>query len=387
MSLRIKQVEIFLVNIPLRFSIKHALHHRTANTTGFIILSADDGDFGIGEFLCRDYVTGENVEDSIQCLQQIAPELTQSIVDNPLEFIKAIWNQCADKTGKYGAICALELALFDLWGRQQGKPVAELFCSDKLNPDNSLKYSAVYPFASGLKLSALHFFYRTVIQAECIKVKGTGRVEDDLAYVATVRKAFPYPIDLRLDLNGSLLSEHAEKYFSRMLESNNGIRWFEQPFQKHDWEISEKFQKKFASDIVFCADETICSMEDLERIIREGAFRAINIRIAKNGGLFKALELYQRAVQCGLETQLGCYVGESSVLAYAGLHFAAVADRLRYYEGCFGNYLNKWDVVQPSLTFTRKGKISFKQLPHAGLVPFFNVDRLRKKAFKTYCSG
>ena len=135
--------------------------------------------------------------------------------------------------------------------------------------------------------------------------------------------------------------------------------------------------------MVFCADESVCSMEDLERAINEGAFRAINIRIGKNGGLLNALKLYKKSLENGLETQLGCLVGESSVLAYAGLHFAAIADRLRYHEGCFGKILVKWDVVRPSLTFSREGRVSLSQLPNAGLVPMFNVDRLRQQAFQS----
>jgi len=386
MSLRIKQFEIFLVNIPLRFSIQHALHSRSANTTGFILLSAEDGNTGIGEFLCRDYVTGENMDDCIHCLQQMAPVLMKGTIDNPVEFIKSIWKQYVDQKGKHGAICGLELALFDLWGKQQGKSAAELLCPNKLQKVNP-RYSAVYPFASGLKFLAIQFAYKTLMRSEFIKVKGTGKISDDLAYIDTIRKAFHYPVDLRLDLNGSLSPNHAEEYFSKMLGSKKGVRWFEQPFPKNDCATSAKFQKQFASDIVLCADESVCSMEDLNHAIKEGSFKAINIRIAKNGGLLKALDLYQTAIHSGLETQLGCYVGESSVLAYAGLHFAALAQQLRYYEGCFGNYLIKWDVIRPSLTFSRKGQVSFKKLPQAGLVPFYNIDRLKKKAFKTYRWG
>ena len=93
MSLRIKKIEIFLVNIPLRFSIQHALASRTANTTGFLILSAENGVIGIGEFLGRDYVGGESIEDCICYLQKLFPLLTQAPLDNPLEFIKTIWKR------------------------------------------------------------------------------------------------------------------------------------------------------------------------------------------------------------------------------------------------------------------------------------------------------
>jgi L-alanine-DL-glutamate epimerase-like enolase superfamily enzyme len=313
--------------------------------------------------------------------------LSRVPLGNPAEFIRTLWHQSADEPGKYGAICALELALFDLWGRQEGKPVAELLRPGALNSDRTPSYSAVYPFASGLKLTALHVLYGTLIKAEHIKVKGSGRITEDLAYVAAVRRAHPYPVDVRLDLNGSLHPDHAEEYFSRMLNARHGVRWFEQPFPKHAWEASTAFQKRFTPDLVFCADESVCSMDDLEHAITTGAFRAINIRVAKNGGLLNALKLYQRARQKGLETQLGCMVGESSVLAYAGLHLAVLADQLRYYEGCFGKYLVKWDVIQPSLTFSRGGRVPLTRLPKAGLVPTFDVRRLKQRAYESGLLG
>ena len=382
----IKQAEFFLIHIPLRFSIQHALASRTSNTSGFVVLTADDGILGIGEFLCRDYVTGEEPDDCIRYLRRLIPSLIEAPIDSPPEFINTLWQQAADETGKYGAICALELAVLDLWGKRQGESVAELL-RPGVKTDRTLIYSAVYPFAAGLKLSALHFFYRTIIRAESIKVKGRGIIDEDLAYVARVRQAFSYPVHIRLDLNGSLSPDHAGEYFSRMLNAQDGVRWFEQPFAKNAWDVSERFQKQFARDIVLCADESVCSMEDLARAIYQGAFRAINIRIAKNGGLLNALKLYEKAVENDMEVQLGSLVGESSVLAYAGLHLAALAERLRHYEGCFGTYLIKWDAIEPSLMFSRKGRVPLTRLPSTGLVPAFNVDCLRRRAVQSGSIG
>ena len=244
MTLQIARAEFFLVRIPLRFSIQHALASRTANTSGFVILIAADGTLGIGEFLCREYVTGERPEDCLRYLQQIGPVLIRAQIESPLDFISSLWVQTPNEAGKYGAMCAVELALLDLWGKQEGKPVAELLRPGVLRTVRDPVYSAVYPFASGVKLAALHFFYRVIIQPEWIKVKGKGRLADDLDYVLRIRRAFPYPVQVRLDLNGALAADHAEEYFSGMLKSSHGVRWFEQPFPKDAWELAEEFQRQ-----------------------------------------------------------------------------------------------------------------------------------------------
>lgn len=381
--LRIKRIEVFLVRIPLRFSIEHALAARTANITGFVTLTSEDGISGIGEFLSREYVTGETVEDCVHFLKQAAPLLTRSAIENPVLLIESLWNSGAHVRGRHAAVCALDLAMLDLWGKFQGTPAIEAVQPGPRRAAQTPIYSGVYPFAHGLKLLVLHVFYRGLMHLTHLKVKGYGDVERDVAYVQKIRHAFPYPVQVRLDLNGSLLPNHADVYFSRMLNLKEPVAWFEQPFPAEAWEASQRFQKRFASEAIFCADESVCSMEDLERIIREGAFRAVNIRIGKNGGLLSSLKLYRKALESGLETQLGCLVGESSILAYAGLHFASIADQLRYHEGCFGKLLIKWDVVNPSLTFSHGGYVSLNQLPKAGLVPMVNVDRLRRRAFQS----
>ena len=387
MALRIIRGEYFLIEIPLRIRVEHALASRTDSASGFVVLTDEDGRLGLGEFVCRDYVTGEKPQDCLQYLERLIRGLLNRPIDDPLTFVRHLWDAGSGTIGRQGALCAFELALLDLWGKQQSRPVAELLRPGILETKRIPRYSAVYPFASGLKLSALHVLYRTCIGMEQIKVKGTGRLDADLAYFGNIRRAFSYPVNVRLDLNGSLSRDHAEDYFSRMLGFPDGPRWFEQPFPKDAWDLSAEFQRRFERDLVLCADESVCSMDDLMRAIEQGAFRAVNIRIAKNGGLLNALTLYGRAIEHGLEVQLGCMVGESSVLAYAGLHLAALADQLRYHEGSFGKYLIRWDVIEPSLTFSRKGQVSFTRLPHAGLVPIVDIRRLRQRAFQSGLLG
>lgn len=383
MSLRIKNAEFFLVKIPLRFSIEHALASRTANRTGFLVLAAEDGTLGIGEFLCREYVTGETLDDCLRYLKSVWPILDGVVVKDPLTLIQSLSSENVPSRGSSAGLCALELALLDLWGKYQGRAVTDILRPKSAWQGRTLTYSAVYPFARGLKLKALHFFYRTLVHFEHVKVKGTGNIKKDLDCVNAIRQAFSYPIDVRLDLNGALTQEDADEYFSRMLDLPHGVRWFEQPFPKDAWELCAKFQNRFGQKAVLCADESICTMDDLTSALKHRAFRAVNIRIAKHGGLVNSLKIYERALEGSLEAQLGCLVGESSVLSYAGAHFAALANPLRYYEGCFGKYLIQWDVIEPSLTFSRNGRVPLTCLPQTGLVPPFDLKRLRRQAFQS----
>lgn len=379
MSLRIKSVKVFFVRVPLRFSVEHALAARKENTTGFLILTADDGKVGVGEFLARDYVMGETRDQIVEYLRQLAPRLTGTEIGDPVHFIRALWQEGEEAAGKGGAVGALDLALLDVWGKQNSIPAAGLLKPGAPERRRTLDFSGIYPFASGLKLAALDFVYARLLGVTDLKVKCSGKVERDANYVRHIRDAFPYRVEIRLDLNASLSPEDAEEYFMRMLEQ--GVSWFEQPFPKGDWEASAYFQEMFRKDAVLCADESVCTGSDLDRVLHEGAFDAINIRIGKNGGLVAAWDIYGRALAAGLKVQLGALVGETSVLAFAGLHFAAAAGTLVHYEGCFGRYLVGWDLIKPSLTFSRHGRVSLERLPSAGLAPAFDLRRLEREAF------
>jgi L-alanine-DL-glutamate epimerase-like enolase superfamily enzyme len=383
---RIAAAHFYVVRVPLRFSVEHALAARTHNVTGFLLVEADDGTTGIGEVLARDYVTGETLDDCERYLQEVSGRLLDAGHDDPLAFLQSLWVD-EPAAGRSGALCALELALLDLWGKSAGRSIASLLGHPPPDAHRPLVCSATYPIARGAKRAVLHLFYRTWMRMDQLKVKGTGQIDEDLAYLAAVRRAYPYPVTLRVDLNGSLRPEDADAYCTRMLASPYGVRWIEQPFARDDLESSGRFQRRFSPDLVFCGDESICTEEDLDRALVAGAFRAVNLRVAKHGGLQAALRLYQRASAAGLETQVGCLVGESSILAYAGLQLAALVHDMRYFEGCFGRYLVRWDVIQPSLTFSRGGRVSLDRLPSVGLVPPFDAARLRRAAIRATLLG
>jgi L-alanine-DL-glutamate epimerase-like enolase superfamily enzyme len=377
---RITRATIFLVNIPLRMKVEHALASRHANTTGFLVLESSDGAAGIGEFLARDYVTGDTVDACVTALRDLGTRLTGIAATDPVSAIHDMWTAMPDRPGRIGALGAVDMALLDLCGKVSGRPAAELMNRTPRASVDSLAFSATYPLARGVKLAALHLFYRTWLRMAQVKVKGTGDLNTDRRYVRIIRGAFHYPVHVRVDLNGSLRPDAAEEYFARMLEPGCDVQWFEQPFPKNDFDNAARFQRQFEGDVVLCADESVCTIEDLERTIRAQAFRAVNIRIAKHGGLLRALEIHDRAAVAGLQTQLGCLVGESSVLAHAGLHLAALAGDFRFHEGCFGRYLIRWDVLRPSLRFGRHGRVRPASLPARGLVPRFDLDRLRRAA-------
>ena len=86
----------------------------------------------------------------------------------------------------------------------------------------------------------------------------------------------------------------------------------------------------------------------------------MNVRISKCGGLVAAGARCREALAAGLLLQVGCQVGESSLLSAAHLRLlsalAPLTPGVRYAEGCFGRHLLREDPAAPLVQFRFGGR-------------------------------
>ncbi|HYR02137.1 MAG TPA: enolase C-terminal domain-like protein, partial [Syntrophobacteria bacterium] len=94
----------------------------------------------------------------------------------------------------------------------------------------------------------------------------------------------------------------------------------------------------------------------LETLIARRACTAVNVRIAKCGGLVASFNRCLRAREEGLALQVGCQVGESSLLSAAQVILLAGMRGVKYGEGCFGLHLLRDDPVEPLMQFRYGGR-------------------------------
>ena len=98
-------------------------------------------------------------------------------------------------------------------------------------------------------------------------------------------------------------------------------------------------------------DEGLTDRESLQTLITHRACTAVNVRISKCGGLVGAYARCREALDAGLMLQVGCQVGESSLLSAAHLALlsalAPLTPGVRYAEGCFGRHLLREDPASP----------------------------------------
>jgi muconate cycloisomerase len=162
--------------------------------------------------------------------------------------------------------------------------------------------------------------------------------------------------ELRVDANQAWTDEEAVTHIRALQDA--GIRCFEQPLNVADTEGAARLVSETGAEII--ADESFSDRESLERLLAHRACTGVNVRISKCGGLIAAAKRCEEARRAGVTLQIGCQVGESSLLSAAQLILIA-AHPARYLEGCYGRHLLRSDPVQPRVQLGYGGRLP--QLP------------------------
>jgi muconate cycloisomerase len=348
-------IELLAVDLPLRKPFSHAAARRTHSNSVFVRCVTDTGATGFGECLPRKYVTGETRDGAFALLREsIAPRLL-GLSFASLGEVEAFLSRCdglappdwvPPSIAQGAAWCAVDLALLDAFGRAFGsRPLAER--AGELPP--GLRYSGVLSAERGFELARGALEQRLFGLRE-IKLK-LSRASSE-AQVRRVRRLCGPRVELRADVNMDWTLPEA---LARMPElARLGIRSFEQPLPADDLDGLARLGAETGLGVM--ADESLTTRASLAGLIARSACTAVNVRISKCGGLVAALARSDEALAAGLEVQLGCQVGESSLLSSAQLLLAAAVGRVRHAEGCFGRRLLRADPASPVLQFGFGGR-------------------------------
>ena len=158
--------------------------------------------------------------------------------------------------------------------------------------------------------------------------------------------------DIRVDTNMGWSVEEGLRIMPQMAAL--GIESFEQPIAADDIDGLARLVRDTGLGVM--VDESFSDRDSLVRLLEAKACTAVNVRVSKCGGLIAARARSREALEAGLVVQIGCQVGESSVLSAAHLELLAHVPEARYLEGCFGHLLLREDPASPVLQFGWGGR-------------------------------
>ena len=357
------RVRIFRVQIPFSVQVSHNLAKRN-KSQGFAVEIRDSrGERGYGEGTPRDYVTGETAEAS----ENASLELADTLVGEHISGLEDLFSFLEDSGGSSiaceypSAFCAIELALLDLFSRKAGIPLWRLFVKEPRV--ETLAYSSVLSLLEqSQRTKFLELTKRFGVSQIKAKVSGRGQANE---LAGEIFGLLGPETDLRLDANGAFEWNEAIEVIEDLRSRNLKVGAFEQPVSKEDLTGLKKVET--ATSVPVIADESACSVKDVENIISRGWCSGLNIRLSKCGGLLKCIKAAKMARSAGLFCQLGCHVGETSILAAAGRQLAAVCGPFRYTEGSYSKFLLETDVTETPCEFSLKGIATIPRTPGLGI--------------------
>lgn len=327
-------------NIPIRYPWTTS-HGTRTHQRNLIVELSDAGHRGFGEGASIPYY-GVTYETMSEALEAVRSEVENATLDDPAGFWDVMHGKLSDQMF---ALCALDEAANDLWGKRLGRPAHDLWGLDmSLAPlsDYTIGIDTIDKMVAKMQEFAGWPIYK-------IKL-GT---DEDIAIVRELRKhteaVFRVDANCGWDADQTIANSHAL--------ADLGVEFLEQPLPAEDWDGMRKVYAQSVLPIV--ADESCILEADVERC--NGFFHGVNVKLTKCGGQTPAKRMLAQARSLGMKTMVGCMT-ETSVGISAIAQLLPMLD----YVDMDGALLLAGDVAD-GVTID-KGKVSFPATNGNGVI-------------------
>lgn len=306
----ITKFSVTLLQAPLAQSFRTALGDHDAMENVLFSLTLNDGTRGQGEAAIASHITGETVNATVQNLNLAGRSLVGKPAGDYLRLSAQLHERFPNNTS---AIAAVETALLDALTRQWGIALWKFF-GDRPRPLTTDVTIVIADLAE--TEMAVRKFYRQGFRTFKVKI---GRDMDlDLKRVLAVRRLAPRST-LYLDANQGYSAPQILKFMKSIKRYGVTVALLEQPVPKKDWEGLKRVSR--LAGVPVCADESVSSLSDAARAVREKAVPVINIKLMKTG-IFQSREIALLAKANGIKLMIGGMM-ESSLAMTTSAHLAA----------------------------------------------------------------
>lgn len=332
------QVHLKKFILPLKhtFSISRESHDFQDTMIASLTLN---GQTGFGEATSNPYykITIESMMDEIGAISQ---EIEKFEFSTPEIFHSFLVNKGLSNF----AICALDLAAHDLYGKLLDKPLYEIW-------GTNIENYPITNYTIGIASVDVMLAKMQEMPWPIYKIKlGTA---DDVAIVRELRNHTD--AIFRIDANCAWTAQ--ETIFNAPLLKELGVEFLEQPLKANDWSGMEEVMHHSVLPVM--ADESCIVESDVEKCALH--FSGINIKLTKCGGLTPALRMIKKGKDLGLKVMVGCMT-ESTVGISA---IAQLLPQLDYVD-MDGALLLKNDIAT-GVRIEPNGKVIFPKLAGTGV--------------------
>jgi L-alanine-DL-glutamate epimerase-like enolase superfamily enzyme len=283
-------------------------------------LQADDGSVGWGEAASAPTMTGETCASMVAAVRHLCPALIGRAGDDIEGALAAMDGRMY---GNHGAKAAIEIALHDLAGHAGNRPAHALLGDVRRRRMTLLgvigggDLDGDLRDAAGKKGDGFSIFKIKVgVDTPALDAERTRRICDILR---------PHAL-ISADANQGFSTGEAIAFVRAV--AGCGLDFLEQPVEADD--LAGMAAVAAATDIAIGADEGIHCLADIRRHHEHKAARGVSLKAIKLGGLRALVEASRLCDRLGMQVNVSCKTGESSIACAAALHAAAVIPGLAW---------------------------------------------------------
>ena len=354
--MKLRSIGARRLDIPFNVAFRHAAAERSATQTLWVRARDASGAIGYGEACPREYVTSETLQTAEDFVRARTAEWLDGIrdVDGLRQWVSG---HAAEIDAHPAAWAAVELALLDLSGQVEGKPVEALLGYPRL--DGAFSYTAVIGDGETAQFEKQLAQYVKVGFRQ-FKIKLSGDAGRDAGKVRALSASGVQPEAVRADANN--LWGDAAAAIAALEALRFPFFALEEPLKAADYAGMRRVAEALGTRIIL--DESLLRVAQLERLPGPAETWIANVRVSKQGGLLRSLEIAEAVRGRDMRLVVGAHVGETSLLTRAGLTVAhAARDVLVGQEGAFGTHLLARDVADPPIMFGPRGMLDASAVP------------------------
>ncbi|OKY25189.1 dipeptide epimerase [Thalassotalea sp. PP2-459] len=321
-----------------------------------VIIETDAGEVGYGSAPSTPVITGDTHGSIIAAVELVyLPKLRGMEIENLNGIITIIQTSMVNNTS---AKAALEIAIYDLWGKKYKAPLSKLLGggANNLRTDITISVDQIDKMVKDAMEALENGF-------DILKIKIGHNILEDVERVKAIHQAVGEKALLRLDVNQGWSAK--QTVYAANLFENAGIQLelIEQPVKADDFAGLKYISDRINTPIM--ADESAFSPTQVIELITNQCVDIINIKLMKTGGISKAITIADIAKAYQVDCMIGCML-EGSIAVAAAAHLAVAKSTVITKIDLDGPALGRFDPVKGGVLFDNS-LIKLNNLPGLGI--------------------
>jgi L-Ala-D/L-Glu epimerase len=282
-------------------------------------ISDKTGISGVGEAVATPAIVGDSLEEIEKDLAQVITPALRNVTT-----LEQGLMQLAEIGAAPSSKAAADVALRSYFAQKSGATLAASLSVTS----NQIRTDVTVPVAEPEALEEI-ISQRLDQGFSSLKVKLKSEpLEKNLEVMKVISGLVQERASLRVDPNQAWDFEYSAAFLRGLATLGIEIEYLEQPVGRHEIDALSQLQKLKLAPIM--ADESLFTMDDLEKLLKVKACTWVNVKLLKSGGLTPALEIAQRAGDEGIKVSIGSMMEGAGGVHAAALLAAAIAPELTH---------------------------------------------------------